>query len=386
MKSVKSTKKPRLSRDAERVIWLTGKLHESFSRIESTWLEDEIMALTVKLLEANDPEMMDVMADRMSEKDPELFKEFQYLLGAVNQVKTTAEGAYLILAMPIMAWSRYAIPTPQLSASVLDSLRDLMTRHILATGSRVIFANHLLSSNQVPGDPVSAWQLSKALWQSAEVGQDCPVDLPPDPEEISVFIDIRYVYACAFIPKGRPVFRWNELNDGRAQVATRWQKQAAPLIQTVLPGCTFEVLLPDSLSSAQSMVIHDFSVFSVVNAVPYLTETNKLPANKFCAVLGLFGDKLREEWRISFMRIGSNDVLFGVTWHVDPGNEGAEVGTEIEYLLKKAKIGDVIVLDELFSLLYCHGCGAPLYPNLDGENVHAKLSDEMTHSTAPLLH
>jgi hypothetical protein len=78
-------------------------------------------------------------------------------------------------------------------------------------------------------------------------------------------------------------------------------------------------------------------------------------------------------------------VVHGVTWpllgHED---ENADLGAEIEALLKSTGIGEVRILDTRMPLEYCEDCGAPLFPNPDGENVHAELPEDMQGTPAQL--
>jgi hypothetical protein len=46
----------------------------------------------------------------------------------------------------------------------------------------------------------------------------------------------------------------------------------------------------------------------------------------------------------------------------------------------------VLLLDQRFPLEFCDDCGAPLYPNPEGEPVHAEMPEEQTEATPRHLH
>ncbi len=80
-------------------------------------------------------------------------------------------------------------------------------------------------------------------------------------------------------------------------------------------------------------------------------------------------------------------MVHGVVWPLlDSEDETADVGGQIEALLKELGVGEVLVLDQRFPLEWCDDCGAPLYPNPDGEPVHAEMPAEQAESAPRHLH
>jgi hypothetical protein len=64
--------------------------------------------------------------------------------------------------------------------------------------------------------------------------------------------DSRFLLAAVAVPRGGPVFRWQELNGtsaghaSRAQCLENWIAQGRPNLAPLLPSCGFELLLPDA--------------------------------------------------------------------------------------------------------------------------------------------
>ena len=66
-------------------------------------------------------------------------------------------------------------------------------------------------------------------------------------------------------------------------------------------------------------------------------------------------------------------------------DETTDVAGEIEGVLRKTGLKEVTVLDQQFPYEFCDDCGAPLYPNIEGETVHAEMP-EQDDSPSQTLH
>jgi hypothetical protein len=66
-------------------------------------------------------------------------------------------------------------------------------------------------------------------------------------------------------------------------------------------------------------------------------------------------------------------------------DETTDVAGEIESVLRKTGLKEVTVLDQQFPYEFCDDCGAPLYPNIEGETVHAEMP-EQDDSPSQTLH
>ena len=102
-------------------------------------------------------------------------------------------------------------------------------------------------------------------------------------------------------------------------------------------------------------------------------------------VVGAFYDKRLEEYRISFGPRDGEAIFHGVIWPL-LGNEdeNTDVVTEVENLLREAGIKEIIVHEQQFPFEFCDDCGAPLYPNVEGESVHAELPEQNNPSSQTL--
>ena len=377
--------RPRLSRDAERLAWLAQALADSGSRLEDAWLESEMATLIEKLLRGGDEEALNQALDRLHDSHPRAYDDLADLIEAACEISRAGDTDRLVLALPVLAWSRYAIPARTLPQATLDSLRAQLAGHVLAADARVHLANFLFSPDQLPQGYCDTRAFAEALWASAAAGHDLSVEADSLPESQTFVSDVRYLLAVVQIPAGRPVFRWNEPDGSRESALEAWRTQAGASLQPLLTGCAYELLLPDAYFSAWRRADRETRPFALHAAVEYLKSLFNVPASRLRAVAAPYYDRWLEEWRIGFTGIDSDDVVHGVTWPLLGGeDENADLAGSIEALLKETGLGEVRILDTRMPLEYCDDCGAPLFPNPEGESVHAELPEEMQGTPAHL--
>lgn len=377
----------RLSRDAERLAWLAQGLADSGSRLEDVWLEAEMSALIEKQLKSGDEDALNQALDRLRETNARAYDELADLIEAACEVSHTGVQSRLLIALPVLAWSRYAIPTRTLPKSVLDTLRVQLSAHILAADAEVFFADYLFSPDQLPQGYADTWAFAEALWAAAGAQQNLKVPTEALPESQMFVSDVRYLIAVVQVPTGRPLFRWNEVDGGREAALVNWREQGGPSFQSLLTGCSYEVLTPDAYFAAWRNADMETRPFALKAAVAYLQSLFNLPANRIRAVAAPYYEHGLEEWRVSFMQAGSDDVVHGVTWPLlGNDDENADLGVEIEALLKAAGVGEVHILNTRMPLEYCDDCGAPLFPSPEAENVHAELPEEIQDAPPAQLH
>ncbi len=385
MKRRRRYARPRLSRDAEHLAWLALALADSGSRLEDTWLESEMSALIEKLLRGDDEDALNQALDRLHDTNPRAYDDLADLIEASCEISREGDTWRLILAMPVLAWSRYTIPTRALPQATLDGLRAQLAGHVLAADTKVHLANFLFSPDQLPQGYCDTRAFSDALFASAAAGRDLVVESDSLPESQTFVSDVRYLLAVVEIPAGRPLFRWNEPDGNRDSALEAWRQQAGANLQPLLTGCAYELLLPDAYFSAWRRADRETRPFALRAAVEYLKSLFNVPASRLRAVSAPYYDRYLEEWRIGFTGIDSDDVVHGVTWPLLGGeDETADLAGGIEALLKETGLGEVRMLDTRMPLEYCDDCGAPLFPNPEGENVHAELPEEMQGTPAHL--
>ena len=142
-------------------------------------------------------------------------------------------------------------------------------------------------------------------------------------------------------------------------------------------GCALDLLLPDGFFSAWRMADRLARPYSMHATVDFLQSTLNIPVSDLRAVIAPFHDQLLEEYRVSFTFMGSNEVLYGIVWAlVGEEDENSDTISQIETTLQECGITRITPLDNRFPLEYCEECGAPLFPNSEGEIVHAEFPEE----------
>ena len=393
MKRRRTFGRHRLSRDAERLTWLAQGLADSGSRLEDAWWETELSTLIDKLLKQGDDEALNQALDRLHEANTpspsqaRAYEELADLIEAGCEMRRTEGASYLLVALPVLAWSRYAIPARAIPADVLDALRAQLRAHVLAAESKVYFADFLFSPDQLPQGYAQTRAFADELWRAAAKGRDLKVAAATLPESQNFISDVRYLLAAVEAPAFSPVFRWNEPDGKRDSALAAWRDQGSPNLQHLLTGCAYELLLPDAYFAAWRRADQENRPFALKAAAAYLQTLFNVPAAKLRAVVAPYFDRWLEEWRVGFTQHDSDQVVHGVTWPLlGQEDEGADIPGQIEAELRAAGMTDIQILDTRMPLEYCDDCGAPLFPNPDGENVHTELPEDMQQETPARLH
>jgi hypothetical protein len=373
MKRRRQYSQPRLGRDAERLAWLAEGLADSGSRAEDAFWEGELRGLLDKCLETGHEDPINQALDRLHDTHPRAYEELADLAEGASEGGILDDRQYLFIALPILAWSRYAIPARPLARDALAGLRAQLSGHVLAEGARLALADFLFSPDQLPRGFLETRELARALGRAALADKNYAVDAKALPESGAYISDVRYILGAIAVAPGKPLFRWNETDGNRDEAEKQWRAQAGANLQGALLGCAYELVLPDAYYAAWRRADRDGRAFSLTSAVDYLRAVLDVSADELWAAAAPYYDQRLREWRVGFGRKGADAVLHGVVWPLlGIEEEGAEVGAEIGQILKAAALGQVRVHDQRMPLEYCDDCGAPLYPNLEGEPTHTE--------------
>ncbi len=194
---------PRLTRDAERLIALALGLNASGSLTEDRYWEAEMSALVARLLANGNDAPLDGALDHL----------YQTNLGAydtlIELVENESESLGLeqgetpwqapLVAAPIVAWSKYAIPSGPIHKAEADTLKVQLGAHVLAADARVAVVPYLYSIDQLPRQFSELRQLTSRLAASAIAGEAPKLDASRLPETAHLLADTRFVVACAAV-------------------------------------------------------------------------------------------------------------------------------------------------------------------------------------------
>ena len=382
---------PRLTRDAERLIALANGLNASGSLTEDRFWEGEMSALAVKLLDNGNDVPIDGALDHLYQTNLGAYDTLIELVESESESVVTMQGdrawQALLIAAPIVAWSKYAIPSGSIDRAEADALRVQLQAHVLAEGARVTLVPYLYSIDQLPRHFSELRRLAARLADGAVTGEVPRLDLTRLPDTAHLLADTRFLIACAAAPRGAPLFRWQEDasgHAGRAGSLEQWIAQARPTLAKLLPGCVFECLLPDAYYVNCRESDRRVRPFGIRAAVSFLENALKAKPADIQAVVAGFGEERVDEYRIAFSLQGESEVAHGVVWPLyGREDETARPGPleEVMAQLTETGVTEVKKLPGTFTPEYCEDCGAPLFANTDGEIVHAELPEEAdTHA------
>ncbi|MBV2234542.1 MAG: DUF2863 family protein [Sterolibacterium sp.] len=292
-----------------------------------------------------------------------------------------------LFCAPVLTWSRYAIPYGPINTATLRNLHVQLQAHVFAETVQLKLVDYLFTPDQLPPGFCETAQLARQL--GACTGHVLHLDPAQLPESASFLADTRYLIGIAAVKPGAALFRWQEADPGsqRKEVLQRWQNQGGAALRNLLPGCTSELLLPQSYHAACRHADRQSRPYAIQASVSYLSSLLNVAASQLRAIIAPFYAQQLEEYRIGFTLQNSNQVIHGLVWALlDADDEQADIPAQIENLLRSLGVAEVIQIDHQLPIEYCDDCGSPLYPNPEGEPTHAEMPEDQIEILPRHLH
>ncbi|WP_153111402.1 DUF2863 family protein [Propionivibrio limicola] len=384
MKRNRITSRKRMSSDATELGRLAICLAESGGKLEKSFWEEQLAGLIDKSLHESAEDDLNASLDRLFDSHAAAHDALADMIESrVESCVFPHQGQdfdILLFNAPILAWSRFSIPAGTIPKSTLDNLKVHLGAHVFSAGAQIALVDYLFSPDQLPRSFVDTWQLMRNLGNAALQNNTLQLDVASLPETNPFLSDTRYLLGAIAVPHGTALFRWNETDDVTRESALKeWVKQGSPCIEPLLTGCSFQALLADAYHAACRTADIASRPYSLRASVAFLQTTLGKPAETLRAVIGGFHDKRLEEYRIGFGPRENDNIVHGVIWPLlGAEDENTDVVGEVETILRESGIKEIIVHDQQFPFEFCDDCGAPLYPNAEGETVHAELPDPET--------
>jgi hypothetical protein len=382
-------RKSHLSADAERLVAAALGLANSGSRVEDRYWEGQLAQRIERMLDTGHPQSINDALDRLNQTDGEAYGAL------IEAVETAAESAIvevdgarwevLLVAAPMVAWTRFRIPSGPIPADAALAIGAHWQAHVLARDVRFRMAPVLYSVDQLPRDFGELRRLTRRLGHAAVApGAVAPrLDARSLPETADMLADGRFLVGVVAAPEGTPLFRWQQTDSpdhaSRVQCLEQWIAQARASIEPLLPGCGFECLLPDAFHINLREADRRVRPYAIRAAVHFLTHALDVEAGTIRATVAPFGDDRVDEYRIGLSVGDAEEVAQGVVWPL----LGAESETDepspldrIRETLREVGVTDVRAWPELTEPEFCEDCGVPLYPNHVGDVVHAEMPED----------
>jgi hypothetical protein len=390
---MKRTRHPRRARhtpDSDLLVRLSTGLSQSSNRIEDVWWEGRLATHIDRLLGDRNEEALIAVMDQLYGSGSRAYDELADMVESCAESRRadSPDGLDVVMfAAPVLAWSRFQIPSGPIPEAQLEILRVQLQAHVLAADARLALADVLFSPDQLPQNYVDTSQLTEKLAKAAIHGRN--LKIAPDQllETMSFLSDTRYVIGAVAAARDKPMFRWQEADGDGTEAFRQWAKQGGDALRPLLPACALEFMPVLAFHAAVRDADRASRPWSLRSAVAFLQTVLNQPATELRAVVAPFHDRQLEEYRVGFTLRNSSEIVHGVVWPLlDHEDESQDIPSQIEATLHEAGVPNVLLLDQRFPLEFCDDCGAPLYPNPEGEPVHAELPEEQTEATPRHLH
>ncbi len=391
MKRNRLSSRKRISADAAELGRLATGLAESGGKLEDAFWERQLAELVDKLLHDGAEDDLNASLDRLFDSHAAAHDNLADLIESrAESCVLTHQGQdfdILLFSVPVLAWSRFSIPAGTIPKSTLQTLKVHLGAHVFAAGAQLALADYLYSPDQLPRSFVDTWQLMRDLGGAALCNTVLKLDVSTLPETNQFLSDTRFLIGAIAVRRGMALFRWNESdNCSRESALKEWVKQGGPCLEPLLTGCAFQALLADSYHAACRTADVASRPYSLRASVAFLQTTLGKPAEALRATIGGFHDKRLEEYRIGFGPRDGDTIFHGVVWPLlGAEDETTDVIGEVEALLRESGIKEVMVHSQQFPFEFCDDCGAPLYPNVEGDSVHAEMP-EQSNAPSQTLH
>jgi hypothetical protein len=391
MKRTRLSRRSKQTPETTELMRLATGLSQSVCRLEDHYWEQRLNRLVDRLLADREEAVLTTALDQLyANTGSRAYDELIDIVETAAETRRSEAGNSLdavLVVVPILAWSRFQIPSGPIQKAALDTLRVQLQAHVLAADARLGLADYLFSPDQLPQNYVETAQFADKLAKAAIHGRDVKVDPAQLPETVNFLSDTRYVLASVAAARGAPLFRWQEDDSNRDSAFEQWQAQGGEALRPLLPACALELLPPSAYHAGVRDADRASRAYSIQAAMAFLQTVLNRPASDFAAIVGAYYDSQLDEYRIGFTLRGSAEVVHGVVWPLlDSEDENSETLGQIESVLRDAGVQEIRVLDQRLPLEYCDDCGAPLYPNPEGEPTHAELPEEPANPVPRHLH
>lgn len=391
MKRTRSSRHARLTPRIETLVQLAEAYARSSSRLEDAAWEHELDTLIISLIEEHNEEGLNTALDHLHGSNSRAYDMLADMIEAHCECLSLKDQGkdydVQLIAAPILAWSRFNIPSGTIAAPLLDTLKVQLEAHVLATNARLALANFMFSPDHLPQGFCPTAELARELGEAALHHRTVSVDPATLPETMKFLSDTRYILGAVVVPKGEALFRWQEKDAARTTAERNWLNQGSNAMLPLLTGCASELLLPQAYFSACRDTDRASRPFSIQASVEFLKTTLDIPARALRAVIAPFYEEDLAEYRVGFTQGTDKQVIYGLVWPLlEAEDEASDTPAQIEALLKQHGIEQIIQLDHRFPVEFCDDCGTPLYPSPDGEIVHAELPEEEAEAVPRHLH
>ena len=373
------------AREANQLVRLAEGLASSKSRAEDVYWERELEAAVTLQLENNDEDAINRALDKAHDAPDATFDALADMVESLTEsIMLDSEHGpqrVTLFCAPILVWGRNQIPAKTIPKAQLQNIAVQLSAHVFSSKAKIALADFMFAPDQLPHSYSQSRELLQNLGTAIRERGHLTIDPKTVEDAPDVVCDMRMIVGAFQVTEGEPFYAWQEtttpVEEARQNCLGIWRSQGGNAIKPLLVGFPHELTLPRSFFSACRDADMASRAYSIGASVQYLEAVTKATPDKLTAVIGgCWGNGL-EEYRIGFAIGEEDDVVHGCVWPLvsDEGDD-TPVVEEIEALLRAANVGTIILLEEQLPLEFCDDCGAPHFPNREGEMLHAHLPED----------
>lgn len=383
----------KLSKASQDLVDTCKALKQSGCIIEDRYWENLIDQKVAEIFRSNKKNQIDRALDFLASTDNEthdiLLEHAETMSESCVLEKDGTLYDCLFVVVPVVAWTRFQIPSPTLNQKTQTALIKLLKKHISAASVEIAIHPRLCSVEQMPKSFDQTYLWCDALARQALNLPVTPLSSPnPPAEDPPMLADTRYIMASFCVTQNRPVFKWQEasghFSEQRQRCLAPWQQEALPLFRELLPACGLELTLPDAFYICNREADKRIRYAALSASVQWLQNTLDIPAESFRATIAGIGQNEVKEYRIGFTFLDSNQVIYGCMWPLfsEEQEDIPESITESEQVLHMIEqlqangIKHVICINEILNPGKHEEAEEPLFPNPAGELTYISAPDD----------
>lgn len=383
-----------LSRTSQTLISLAEALSRSGSHLEDIYWEGCLGEALDKALGARHGRAVESALDVLLEQRSAAYELLVELAEARSESLMPGPDGQdcdtLLISAPVLAWTRYRLPSGQLNAAQAQALESLLTEAVLNPRARIAMLPSLVRFDRLPQSfqETRAWTQALAM-RALGLRREGPVLRDADAPE-DLLADVFFLVGAVVVPRGEPVFQWQSPLPAEApaqdDVSRRWAEGCARILEAAFTGCQLEYLRPEAYYTSTRQADQGIRPLTLKAAATWLQTAAQIPGTDLRAALVACGEQSVEEYRIGFCTRQSNDVIYGCVWPAlsreesqpEPDAEGqVDTWDTIAALLRECGIQDIRRLPGLQPMEFCEDCGTPYFPNMLGDMQHPELPEEI---------
>ncbi|GAA0222860.1 DUF2863 family protein [Castellaniella daejeonensis] len=383
-----------LSRTSQTLISLAEALSRSGSHLEDIYWEGCLGEALDKALGARHGRAVESALDVLLEQRSAAYELLVELAEARSESLMPGPDGQdcdtLLISAPVLAWTRYRLPSGQLNAAQAQALESLLAEAVLNPRARIAMLPSLVRFDRLPQSfqETRAWTQALAM-RALGLRREGPVLRDADAPE-DLLADVFFLVGAVVVPRGEPVFQWQSPLPAEApaqdDVSRRWAEGCARILEAAFTGCQLEYLRPEAYYTSTRQADQGIRPLTLKAAATWLQTAAQIPGTDLRAALVACGEQSVEEYRIGFCTRQSNDVIYGCVWPAlsreesqpEPDAEGqVDTWDTIAALLRECGIQDIRRLPGLQPMEFCEDCGTPYFPNMLGDMQHPELPEEI---------